>query len=281
MAHDGAHPEGHQRHRRHRQRRPGADGAGQDRNHHQKPAAEDRGERRAHRRRDAGQRGRGRCAGCDIRPFGHPPFSSTGPKRPSPGPRRPRIEYFPPKWIPDLRPEARENKEIGRVCVAPRRGRFLASAAPGPRSGGHARAPCPREASGLAIRPARRQALPAGQGRRFSRLPGKESMRSHGARTAGPKAAGVVRLLFVPLRAIDARFEWRPSFASGFAGYLTRAPADQPALVGGLIDLRIEVVKVNPIAFACPGPASGRASTAARARGRGGGHPSRRGAPPA
>lgn len=75
-------------------------------------------------------------------------------------------------------------------------------------------------------------------------------MRMDAASLVSPGAVGVVRMLFGLVWAIDAQFKWRPSFAGDFAGYLTGALANQPPLVRAWIHLWIDVVNVNPVAFA-------------------------------
>jgi uncharacterized membrane protein YphA (DoxX/SURF4 family) len=65
-----------------------------------------------------------------------------------------------------------------------------------------------------------------------------------------PKTVGVIRILFGIIWLIDAQFKWRPSFINDFASFLTGALDNQPALIKGWISLWIDVVNVNPVAFA-------------------------------
>ena len=68
--------------------------------------------------------------------------------------------------------------------------------------------------------------------------------------TARLKAIGVVRILFGIVWAIDAQFKWRPDFFLNFVSYLQGAQEGQPALVRQWIDLWINVVNIDPLAFA-------------------------------
>ena len=65
-----------------------------------------------------------------------------------------------------------------------------------------------------------------------------------------PAIIGIVRILFGVVWLIDAQFKWRPSFIQDFASFLTGALDNQPALVKSWIHLWINVVNVNPVAFA-------------------------------
>lgn len=64
------------------------------------------------------------------------------------------------------------------------------------------------------------------------------------------RAAGLVRIAFGIVWAIDAQFKWRPDFIHNFVSYLTGALDKQPAAVKAWIGLWIHVVNVNPTAFA-------------------------------
>ncbi|AQS50236.1 hypothetical protein BMG03_20235 (plasmid) [Thioclava nitratireducens] len=75
-------------------------------------------------------------------------------------------------------------------------------------------------------------------------------MSTHQAGLVSPNAVGAVRILFGLVWAIDAQFKWRPGFINDFASYLTGALDKQPALVRDWIHFWIDVVNVNPTAFA-------------------------------
>lgn len=61
---------------------------------------------------------------------------------------------------------------------------------------------------------------------------------------------GVMRILFGIIWAIDAQFKWQPAFIHDMVSYLTGGLAGQPALVKAWIGFWIDVVKVDPTAFA-------------------------------
>lgn len=61
---------------------------------------------------------------------------------------------------------------------------------------------------------------------------------------------GFVRILFGVIWAIDAQFKWCPAFINDMVSYLTAGQHGQPVLVREWIHLWIDVVKVNPTAFA-------------------------------
>ncbi len=61
---------------------------------------------------------------------------------------------------------------------------------------------------------------------------------------------GLVRIAFGVIWAIDAQFKWRPSFIDGLASYLSGAMEGQPHLVQDWIHFWVDVVNVNPTAFA-------------------------------
>lgn len=61
---------------------------------------------------------------------------------------------------------------------------------------------------------------------------------------------GVLRIVFGLVWAIDAWFKWQPDFAHNFTGYLTGAQQGQPLLVHHWIGFWIDVVKIDPTAFA-------------------------------
>ncbi len=61
---------------------------------------------------------------------------------------------------------------------------------------------------------------------------------------------GMVRIAFGVIWAIDAQFKWRPAFIDGLASYLSGAMEGQPHLVQDWIHFWVDVVNVNPTAFA-------------------------------
>jgi len=61
---------------------------------------------------------------------------------------------------------------------------------------------------------------------------------------------GLLRIAFGLVWLIDAQFKWRPAFVDHLASYLSGALPGQPAIVQGWIHLWIDVVNVNPVAFA-------------------------------
>lgn len=63
-------------------------------------------------------------------------------------------------------------------------------------------------------------------------------------------AVGVIRILFGIVWGIDAQFKWRPDFFLNFVSYLSGAQEGQPALVKDWIGLWIDVVNIDPVAFA-------------------------------
>ncbi len=64
------------------------------------------------------------------------------------------------------------------------------------------------------------------------------------------RGAGLLRMAFGLVWAIDAQFKWRPDFIHNFAAYLTGAQAHQPYLVRAWISLWVDVVRVDPVGFA-------------------------------
>jgi thiosulfate dehydrogenase (quinone) large subunit len=68
--------------------------------------------------------------------------------------------------------------------------------------------------------------------------------------TTSHRAAGVVRVLFGIVWAIDAQFKWRPDFLNNFVTYLTGAQQGQPEAVRWWINLWINVVNIDPVVFA-------------------------------
>ena len=65
-----------------------------------------------------------------------------------------------------------------------------------------------------------------------------------------PAIVGGIRIVFGVIWLIDAQFKWRPSFIQDFVSFLTGALDRQPALIRAWIELWIDVVNVNPVAFA-------------------------------
>jgi len=64
------------------------------------------------------------------------------------------------------------------------------------------------------------------------------------------QALGILRIVFGLAWAIDAQFKWQPAFQIGFVKYLTGALDGQPSLVKAWIGFWVEIVKVDPHAFA-------------------------------
>lgn len=69
-----------------------------------------------------------------------------------------------------------------------------------------------------------------------------DSWRGHGI--------GAVRIAFGLVWAIDAQFKWRSDFIHNFVSYLTGALNQQPVLVQHWIGLWVNVVRIDPTAFA-------------------------------
>jgi uncharacterized membrane protein YphA (DoxX/SURF4 family) len=69
---------------------------------------------------------------------------------------------------------------------------------------------------------------------------------------AGWRLAGIglLRIAFGLVWAIDAWFKWQPDFANNFTDYLTGAQQGQPVVVQAWIGFWVNVVKVDPSAFA-------------------------------
>lgn len=65
-----------------------------------------------------------------------------------------------------------------------------------------------------------------------------------------PKTVGVIRILFGIVWLIDAQFKWRPAFVNDMATYLMGAMPGQPLAVKAWIGFWVDVVNVNPVAFA-------------------------------
>lgn len=61
---------------------------------------------------------------------------------------------------------------------------------------------------------------------------------------------GMLRVAFGLVWLIDAQFKWRPAFVDHLASYLSGALPGQPAAIQAWIHLWIDVVNVNPVAFA-------------------------------
>ena len=64
------------------------------------------------------------------------------------------------------------------------------------------------------------------------------------------KGIGIIRILFGVIWLIDAQFKWRPGFINDMSSYLSGALTGQPTLVKAWINFWIEVVSVDPVAFA-------------------------------
>ena len=61
---------------------------------------------------------------------------------------------------------------------------------------------------------------------------------------------GILRISFGLAWAVDAWFKWQPDFIHGLTSYLTGAQEGQPGWVKDWIGFWIDIVKVNPRAFA-------------------------------
>ncbi len=61
---------------------------------------------------------------------------------------------------------------------------------------------------------------------------------------------GLLRIAFGLVWLIDAQFKWRPAFVDHLASYLSGALPGQPVAIQTWIHLWIDVVNVNPVAFA-------------------------------
>ena len=61
---------------------------------------------------------------------------------------------------------------------------------------------------------------------------------------------GCLRIVFGVIWSFDASFKWRPAFIDHFAAYLSQAAEGQPRAERAWIDFWIDVVKVEPHAFA-------------------------------
>jgi thiosulfate dehydrogenase [quinone] large subunit len=61
---------------------------------------------------------------------------------------------------------------------------------------------------------------------------------------------GVLRIVFGLIWGVDAWFKWQPGFISGFSDYLSGAQADQPLVVHHWIGFMINVIGIDPTAFA-------------------------------
>lgn len=61
---------------------------------------------------------------------------------------------------------------------------------------------------------------------------------------------GVLRILFGIVWLVDAQFKWRPEFINDMSNFLSGALTGQPAAVQSWIHFWIDVVNVNPVAFA-------------------------------
>lgn len=69
-------------------------------------------------------------------------------------------------------------------------------------------------------------------------------------RLKNPKAVGTIRILFGIVWLIDAQFKWRPAFVNDMANYLMGAMPGQPPAVQAWIGFWVDVVNMNPVAFA-------------------------------
>lgn len=74
-------------------------------------------------------------------------------------------------------------------------------------------------------------------------------MNSH-APSWGPKALGIVRIIFGIVWAIDAWYKWQPAFLNDLPHYMSRHIEGQPALFQAWITLWANVVNLNPHLFA-------------------------------
>jgi uncharacterized membrane protein YphA (DoxX/SURF4 family) len=61
---------------------------------------------------------------------------------------------------------------------------------------------------------------------------------------------GVVRIVFGLVLAVDAGFKWSPAFLTHFLGYLNGAIEGQPVVVRAWLELWVDLVRINPTAFA-------------------------------
>ena len=68
--------------------------------------------------------------------------------------------------------------------------------------------------------------------------------------SARANGIGIARILFGVVWLIDAQFKWRPAFINDMASFLSSAVAGQPSVVQEWINFWINVVNVNPVAFA-------------------------------
>lgn len=68
--------------------------------------------------------------------------------------------------------------------------------------------------------------------------------------TPATRAIGALRILFGGIWAIDAILKWETGFRTNFLGDLMSASVGQPRAVQAWIDLWVQLVKVNPAAFA-------------------------------
>ena len=64
------------------------------------------------------------------------------------------------------------------------------------------------------------------------------------------KGIGILRIVFGLIWGVDAWFKWQPGFISGFTDYLAGAQAGQPLVVHHWIGFWINVIGVDPSAFA-------------------------------
>jgi thiosulfate dehydrogenase [quinone] large subunit len=64
------------------------------------------------------------------------------------------------------------------------------------------------------------------------------------------KGIGVLRIIFGVVWGIDAWFKWQPDFINNFTSYVSGAQAGQPGVIHGWINFWVNVVNVNPQAFA-------------------------------
>jgi len=75
-------------------------------------------------------------------------------------------------------------------------------------------------------------------------------MSSKPASLPTPNTIGLIRILFGIVWLIDAQFKWRPAFVNDMATYLMGAMPGQPPAVQAWIGFWVDVVNVNPVAFA-------------------------------
>jgi thiosulfate dehydrogenase [quinone] large subunit len=64
------------------------------------------------------------------------------------------------------------------------------------------------------------------------------------------KGIGFLRIVFGVVWGIDAWFKWQPDFITNFTSYVSGAQAGQPGVIHGWINFWVNVVNVNPQAFA-------------------------------